>query len=1443
MIPVTYILSELEANSATVRPAGTWKLTIGTDNTVTWEVINPVDEEGHEVSEVNRTVNLETPRTPAYLGDTFKLYNDVKPKITFDPTGGKLSGKEDSSSRTDTVDFNPTELSHTYTIEEPNPTRDNSVFRVWSTVKNPVEGDGHKEYKYGDEILFYRHTDDDDLTLYAQWSSVVCKITDRDDNLLYINGSPAVFMSLKDGFDAFNEAKFTLSDGTTKATPRKLKMLVPDYEMTETVELARGKIMEFMTAPSTDTDGYAGPTSTCVITRASSFDTDSMIIDNYNLVLREIILDGALKDSEGNTKPINGNGGIITVTGNASHLTLATDAILRNATVSGNGGAVYADDNTIVTVSDGGSITGCQAANGGAVHANASTTVNLSGGEISGSKATANGGAVYASGTVNMSGSAVKSNTASANGGGLYLTANAVLTMTGGNLSENNAASGGGVYSDGSVVLNNANAVISGNTASANGGGVYVGESGSLTLTAGSIGAEDSPNKAANGSGVYLAGKATLTGGSISYNGAEDSVNGGGIYLVSASEITLGGTGLSHNQAANGGAVYAVKPEGAGTDITLTLTKGTISDNTAFAYGGGVYLASGVSLNMTGGTVDSNSAVNGGGVYTASGGGMTLTGGTVSKNVTTGNGAGVYVEGSSDTSYGTLRVESGSIRDNTADGLGGAVYLQGYGQLHVSGGTISYNVASGINGGAINAEGTNARIYLSGTPTIFNNPGNAVTHSQKNLVLSEDQNDIINTSESGLNKKVTNSGSMLRAAADITGIVGVYVIDGDGDNVYTEHGVYDKPFGTFGDSDNQRINAKNLVNDRNLALYGVDKNDGIIYWKDVVCKITNASDEILYQRINVDDSGVFVYVPAVYTSLKDGFDAVSGSLYRKIGSSYATFNTGAVKVKMLKDYTLDENEIITYTTARDVTLTTAETEPYNNDGYFYKPSQEGQTKATFTRAQTSNSMFTVNTPNRFNVSNIIIDGGSNTMMTQPGVNGGAFNIQAVSSSVFSGVTLKNLNATGNGGAICLNSGSLTLTDSTINGNSAANGAGIYLTENANLNLSGNLNFGGTGAENGALVTQYVSGEAAGNFVTWGYTAEANERNGGKNYTNVRQDIYITGTATPHSAIRVTGDISSGDGTIWVWADHENHYEMLKQFAVYTGSGTVQEATMRAFRNAQPDSRTNCGGDYLTGQKGEHANWIYWTGGFDVVFLKTDAYGKALPGATFTLYSDPACTETFDMTFTGSTPATGDGKRPTTVSSDGTATYKDKNGNTVTLEKGEVLLSKVPPKTLYLKETEPAPGYNRDENKTTVYQVIISGTGELTMMKKGTSGEYDTEVFKETRQRTAGELEQYVVMNLPEAQRKVILRKVNGSFNPLPGKTFTISYYDGTEAATGTSTDSGVIWVGVLPYGVYTIKEDSGEKFTLTVGDDTVNVSKTAELAPGSRDGVTVKANS
>ncbi|MBR5341385.1 MAG: hypothetical protein IK151_05615 [Erysipelotrichaceae bacterium] len=398
----TYILKETRSNSdnpGTVLPGGYWKLLVGDNNFAIWTTVIPTTDP----TERNRTHDIvPADEDHLFVGDTFVVYNDTEPKITFIANGGKFA--DDSVVHEYNIDFTTMEINHNYTIEEKDPLYGSYVFLKWATwpsPNTPPESGQTIEYKeYGIKgdadsfnITWFRNSDNDDLTLYAIWEQPVCKITDANDRLLYKqDGSPAVYSTLEDAFDAVNNDKafYYNAEGTSRvySTILKIKMLKENYTLEEDVTLTRNEYrnITLTSALSSDNDGYPGvydgtnSNTASVITRGNNF-SSSMITNYFNLTLTNIVLDG----NSQNGTVANTNGGIVSTAQSSAVLTIGSGAVLRNSVVikntdneKGLGGAVYAIRGSTINIT-GGTISGNKANNGAGIYLSEGGTLNISG--------------------------------------------------------------------------------------------------------------------------------------------------------------------------------------------------------------------------------------------------------------------------------------------------------------------------------------------------------------------------------------------------------------------------------------------------------------------------------------------------------------------------------------------------------------------------------------------------------------------------------------------------------------------------------------------------------------------------------------------------------------------------------------------------------------------------------------------------------------------------------------------------------------------------------------------------------------------------------------------------------------------------------------------------------------------------------------------------------
>jgi hypothetical protein len=221
----------------------------------------------------------------------------------------------------------------------------------------------------------------------------------------------------------------------------------------------------------------------------------------------------------------------------------------------------------------------------------------------------------------------------------------------------------------------------------------------------------------------------TIAGLTMS-NGAGDQQGGGGI-LNDHATLTIEGCAVQNSfalQSNSGGGVFNDGSEGT---ATLTVLNSSISGNSAYFAGGGIYNDSqnggSATLTIMNSTIDFNFAAyngfpfgggEGGGIYNDVG---TV---TITNSVISNNSAGVSVEfpvgtGGGISNYGTLTITNSTITSNQVEVVGGGIANAG--TLNITNSTISGNGANGQHdgqpwgrGGGISGSVTLTNSTLSG---------------------------------------------------------------------------------------------------------------------------------------------------------------------------------------------------------------------------------------------------------------------------------------------------------------------------------------------------------------------------------------------------------------------------------------------------------------------------------------------------------------------------------------------------------------------------------------------------------------------------------------------------------------------------------------------------------------------------------------------------------
>lgn len=140
----SYKLVQTATGDSYVLPGGSWTISVNSDFEISAETTP-------SPAETNRTWDMDGENA------AFTVYNDSEPIVTYDANGGTFTG-----TTPETVDFDNTETSHTYRVSSITPTMDGKAFGGWKDANGDV-------YSANDPIVFYRHEENDNITLTAQW--------------------------------------------------------------------------------------------------------------------------------------------------------------------------------------------------------------------------------------------------------------------------------------------------------------------------------------------------------------------------------------------------------------------------------------------------------------------------------------------------------------------------------------------------------------------------------------------------------------------------------------------------------------------------------------------------------------------------------------------------------------------------------------------------------------------------------------------------------------------------------------------------------------------------------------------------------------------------------------------------------------------------------------------------------------------------------------------------------------------------------------------------------------------------------------------------------------------------------------------------------------------------------------------------------------------------
>jgi hypothetical protein len=439
---------------------------------------------------------------------------------------------------------------------------------------------------------------------------------------------------------------------------------------------------------------------------------------------------------------IRAGGAIEDVSGSETitSITSVTFESNTSGTNPGNGGAIHITGDGTMNITSSIATMNSAGAEGGA-YWNGTGTMTINGGRISNNTASGNdpnqggGGLFNAGGTLIVNGmTEIRDNVAdgtSGSGGGILNDAGGILTLNNVMIAGNSAVRAGGGIEDvsGDVSIVNINDVtFESNSASANpgsGGAIHISGNGDMNITGGSANSNTAAAEGGafwNGTGVMTVSGVTISENIASGDAADQG--GGGLFNAGGTLIVNNSTEIKSNMAngtsGSGGGIL--------NDVggTLTLENIFIEGNSANRAGGGIEDVSGIAtvvtlneVSLTANNAGTNPG-NGGAVHISGDGNIEINGGIVADNMAI-EGGGLW------NNVGSMMVsdvyfEANLANGNDADQGGGAIYNNG-GALSVdSESYFTANKAAGVSGSG---------------GAIFNNTGGTVDVRNTTFVSNE----------------------------------------------------------------------------------------------------------------------------------------------------------------------------------------------------------------------------------------------------------------------------------------------------------------------------------------------------------------------------------------------------------------------------------------------------------------------------------------------------------------------------------------------------------------------------------------------------------------------------------------------------------------------------------------------------------------------------------